>query len=80
MILHAIDAGRMFSKMELHYQAGMCLYRASKIASKFEEAAASILLSACVECWRSGDLLQRQAYECACILFKDYPDEIPEKY
>ncbi|CAL6061016.1 WD40_repeat protein [Hexamita inflata] len=80
ILLHAIDTGRLFSKLELHYQAGLCLYRASKVASKFQDQACSILLSACVECWRAGDQLKRQAYECACVLLKDYEEEIPDKY
>lgn len=80
VLLHAVEAGRHFSKLQLHYQAGLCLYRASKVASAFNEQAASIILSACVECWRAGDQLKRQAYECACTLLKDYEDEIPEKH
>lgn len=78
--LHAVDTGRLFAKLGLHFQAGLCLYRASKIASNYGDQATSILLAACVECWRAGDVLKRNAYECAVVLLKDYPDEIPEKY
>lgn len=33
--LHAVDTGRLFAKLGLHFQAGLCLYRASKIASNY---------------------------------------------
>ena len=45
--------------MDLHNQAGMCLYRASKTASSYGDQAVNIILSACVECWRAGDSMKK---------------------
>ena len=58
----------------------MCLYRVARVASRFGDAACGILISACVECSRAGDTFQKQSYQCACVLLKEYNDEIPEKY
>lgn len=80
VLLHAVEAGRVFARQGLHFQAGVCLYRASRVASRFGESAASILLSACVECSRSAPAHRREAYECASTLLKEYDAMIPEKY
>lgn len=80
ILLHGLEAGKVFSKAGLHAQAAMCLYRTSRLASRFGDAAVNVLLPATVECSRAGPRYANEAYECACILLKEYGDKIPEKY
>ncbi|KAH0573171.1 WD40 repeat protein [Spironucleus salmonicida] len=80
ILMHAVDVGRKFAKLGLHQQAGTCLYRAARVASRFNESASNILISACVECSRAGPTMLLEAYQCACVLLKEYQDEIPDKY
>lgn len=80
ILLHGLEAGKVFSKVGLHAQAAICLYRTSGLASRFGDAAVNVLLPATVECSRAGPRYANEAYECACILLKEYGDKIPEKY
>lgn len=80
ILLHGLEAGKVFSKVGLHAQAAMCLYRTGRLASRFGDAAVNVLLPATVECSRAGPRYANEAYECACVLLKEYADKIPEKY